>query len=80
VTAVSLNVTALGISTSPYGGYITVYPCDNRPNASNLNFVAGQIVPNAVIAPVSTRGTVCFYVYGIANILIDVNGYVNNVA
>jgi hypothetical protein len=80
VTAVSLNVTALGISTSSYGGYVTVYPCDSRPNASNLNFVAGQVVPNAVIAPVSTRGTVCFYVYGIANILVDVNGYVSNIA
>jgi len=80
VTAVSLNVTALGISTSPYGGYVTVYPCDSRPNASNLNFVAGQIVPNAVLAPVSTRGTVCFYVYGIANILVDINGYVSNIA
>jgi subtilisin family serine protease len=79
VTAVSLNVTALGISTSPYGGYVTVYPCDSRPNASNLNFVAGQIVPNAVLAPVSTRGKVCFYVYGIANILVDINGYVSNV-
>jgi len=80
VTAVSLNVTALGISTSAYGGYVTVYPCDSRPNASNLNFVSGQIVPNAVIAPVSTRGTVCFYVYGIADILVDANGYVSNVA
>jgi subtilisin family serine protease len=80
VTAVSLNVTALGISTSPYGGYVTVYPCDSRPNASNLNFVAEQVVPNAVIAPVSARGTVCFYVYGIANILVDANGYVSTIA
>jgi hypothetical protein len=80
VTAVSLNITALGISTSSFGGYVTVYPCDSRPNASNLNFVSGQIVPNAVIAPVSTRGTVCFYVYGTANILVDVNGYVSNIA
>lgn len=80
VTAVSLNVTALGISTSSFGGYVTVYPCDSRPNASNLNFVAGQVVPNAVIAPVSARGTVCFYVYGIANILVDANGYVSTVA
>jgi hypothetical protein len=80
VTAVSLNVTAIGIFTSLYGGYVTAYPCDSRPNASNLNFVAGQVVPNAVIAPVSTRGTVCFYVYGIANILVDVNGYVSNIA
>ena len=80
VTAVSLNVTALGISTSPYGGYVTVYPCDSRPNASNLNFVAGQTVPNAVIAPVSSRGTVCFYVFGIANIVVDANGYISNIA
>ena len=79
VTAVSLNVTALGISTSSYGGYVTVYPCDSRPNASNLNFVADQIVPNAVIAPVSARGTVCFYVYGIADVLVDVNGYIRNI-
>ena len=79
VTAVSLNVTALGISTSSYGGYVTVYPCDSRPNASNLNFVAGQVVPNAVIAPVSARGTVCFYVYGIADILVDANGYISTV-
>jgi hypothetical protein len=80
VTAVSLNVTALGISTSPYGGYVTVYPCDSRPNASNLNFVTGQTVPNAVIAPVSSRGTVCFYVYGIADIVVDANGYISNIA
>ena len=78
VTAVSLNVTALGVSTSPYGGYVTVYPCDSRPNASNLNFVAGQVVPNAVIAPVSARGTVCFFVYGIADIIVDANGYISN--
>jgi subtilisin family serine protease len=79
VTAVSLNVTAIGISSSSYGGYLTVYPCDSRPNASNLNFVAGQTVPNAVIAPVSSRGTVCFYVYGIADIVVDANGYISNI-
>jgi hypothetical protein len=79
VTAVSLNVTAIGISTASSGGYLTVYPCDTRPNASNLNFVAGQTVPNAVIAPVSSRGTVCFYVYGIADIIVDANGYISNI-
>jgi len=77
VTAVSLNITALGISTSPYGGFITVYPCGSRPNASNLNFVAGQTVPNAVISPVSTSGMVCLYVDGVADVLVDVNGYIS---
>ena len=47
----------------------------NEPEASNLNFVAGQTVANAVIAPVSATGTICFYVYGTAHLLADVSGY-----
>ena len=47
VGAVSMNVTV----TSPDGeGFITVYPCDSKPDASNLNYTLDQTVPNAVIA------------------------------
>ena len=76
VAAVSLNVTVTE-SENPAvgGGFVTVFPCGVRPDASNLNFVAGQTVPNAVIAPVSATGTVCFYVYGVAHLLADVSGY-----
>ena len=42
--------------------YATVYPCDQPiPVASNLNFVAGQTVPNLVIARVDAKGKVCIY-------------------
>ena len=75
VAAVSLNVTATNTSASKYGGYVTAYPCGGRPNASNLNFVSNQSVPNAVIVPVSPAGTVCFYVYGQADLIADVNGW-----
>ena len=75
VSAVSLNVTATSTSASKYGGYVTAYPCGTRPNASNLNFVSNQTVPNAVIVPVSPAGTVCFYVYGQADLIADVNGW-----
>jgi peptidoglycan hydrolase-like amidase len=75
VAAVSLNVTATGTSASKFGGYVTAYPCGERPNASNLNFVSNQSVPNAVIVPVSATGTVCFYVYGQADLIADVNGW-----
>jgi hypothetical protein len=75
VAAVSLNVTATGTSASKFGGYVTAYPCGERPNASNLNFVSNQSVPNAVIVPVSVTGTVCFYVYGQADLIADVNGW-----
>ncbi len=75
VGAVSLNVTVVSGEAPDEGGFVTVYPCGTRPDASNLNFVAGQTVPNAVITPVSAQGKVCFYVYGKAHLLADVNGY-----
>ena len=45
------------------------------PTRRNLNFTAGQTIPNAVIAPVSATGDVCFYVYGTAHLIADVSGY-----
>jgi hypothetical protein len=54
VGAVALNVTVTHTENPTIGdGYVTVYPCGTRPDASNLNFVAGQTIPNSVIAPVS---------------------------
>ena len=46
--AVVLNMTAVNARTA---GFATVYPCGQpRPQASNLNFTAGQTIPNLVIA------------------------------
>ena len=76
IDAVALNVTVVdGENPTLGGGYVTVYPCGTRPDASSLNFTTGQTIPNSVIAPVSAAGTVCFYVYGTAHLLADVSGY-----
>ncbi len=75
VSAVALNVTAVSTETNDFGGFVTVYPCGTRPDASNLNFTSGMTIPNSVIAPVSADGKVCFYVYGKAHLLADVSGY-----
>jgi hypothetical protein len=76
VGALALNVTvAEGENPVAGGGFVTVYQCGTRPDASNLNFVGGQTIPNSVIAPVSASGDVCFYVYGRAHLLVDVSGY-----
>jgi ELWxxDGT repeat protein len=77
-TAVALNVTVVDGEANDFGGFVTVFPCGTRPDASNLNFVGGQTVPNSVIAPLSSSGTVCFYVYGVADLLVDVSGYVTS--
>ncbi len=70
--AISLNVTV----TNPEGdGYVTVYPCGERPVASSLNYVAGQTIPNAVIAPVSNSGDMCFFSSQKTDLIVDVNGW-----
>jgi subtilisin family serine protease len=75
VTAVSINLTVTDTLTDEYGGFATVFPCDAEiPNASNLNFLAGQTVPNSVISPLSADGRLCVFVQGMAHVIIDVNG------
>jgi hypothetical protein len=74
-TAVVMNVTVVDGEAGNSGGYVTVYPCGTRPTSSNLNFVQGQTIPNAVTTSISASGHVCFYVYGKANLLADVVGY-----
>ena len=75
VGTLGLNVTAVDGEAPDAGGYVTVYPCGVRPDSSNVNFIQGQTVPNAVIAPVSADGDICIYVYGKAHILVDTAGY-----
>jgi hypothetical protein len=72
VGAVVLNVT----TTGAYGeGYVTVYPCGDLPLTSNVNYVPGRNVPNAVIAPVGADGTVCFYSPVATDLVVDVSGW-----
>ncbi|TVR24214.1 MAG: hypothetical protein EA389_11205, partial [Ilumatobacter sp.] len=76
VGAVVLNVTVTETEGPVMGGgYATVFPCGVQPEASNLNFVGGDVVANSVIAPVSSSGEVCVYVYGSAHVIADVSGY-----
>jgi hypothetical protein len=72
-SAAALNVTVVN---SEAAGFVTVWPCSAaRPNASNLNFVAGQTVANNVVAPIGDQGNVCFYSSQNADIIVDVSGY-----
>lgn len=74
VDSVSLNVTVVAGSE---GGFITVFPTGTAlPNASNVNFLAGRIVPNAVQVKVGLDGSIS--VFSQANdvhIIVDVNAW-----
>ncbi len=75
VTAVALNVTAVGYTS---GGYLTVYPANlsTPPVVSNVNFAPGDgPVPNRVIVPVSSTGQIDLVSNTMTNALVDVSGY-----
>jgi hypothetical protein len=74
VTAVAMNLTAV---TPTNAGFVTVYP-DSRPlpTVSNLNFSAGQTIPNLVVVPV-IDGRIDFYngSGGTVQLIADLDGY-----
>ena len=46
-----------------------------RPETSNVNYVAGQTVPNVVISGVSVDGRIKIWTYAEAHIIVDVAGW-----
>ena len=72
-SSVVMNVTVTEPSAD---GYVTVFPCGGAvPTTSNVNFVAGQTIPNAVVAALTPTGTVCIYTHTSTHLLVDVSGY-----
>ena len=68
-----LNVTVVGPS-SP--GFLTVYPCSSPlPNASNVNFGAGDVRPNLVAVRIGAADNVCIQATAPADILVDLAGW-----
>ncbi len=71
--SVVLNVTAVQPNAN---GFVTVYPCGEiRPTTSNLNFTAGDVIPNMVVARVGAAQSVCFYSSVLIDLLVDVSAY-----
>ncbi|MGI8810382.1 MAG: YncE family protein [Acidimicrobiales bacterium] len=71
-----INVAVTGATA---GGWLTVYPGDKeRPLASNLNFEAGETVPNLVVVPVDDMGRVNIYNSGgNVHVIADVVGWLD---
>ncbi|MCB0995793.1 MAG: hypothetical protein KDB21_11915, partial [Acidimicrobiales bacterium] len=72
-TAAVLNVT---VTQPDANGFLVVYACgQTRPTAANLNWTAGQTIPNLVIAPLDAQGRTCIYVLSSTHVIADVSGY-----
>ena len=74
ISAVVLNVTVTQPATL---GFVTVWGGGARPTASNVNFAAGDTVPNLVVTPVSSDGYVTLYngAAGTVQLIADIYGY-----
>lgn len=71
--AVVLNVT---VTEAQAPGYVTAYPCGGDvPTASNVNYVLGSTIPNAVVVKVGANGQVCFFTQAAVHLVVDANGY-----
>ena len=72
--AVALNVTVVSPTA---GGFATVWPSgDDKPWASNLNYVSGDVVPNMVTVKLGADGAVELYASaGCPQMIIDVAGW-----
>ena len=73
--SVVLNVTATKPTTA---GHLIAYPDGTaRPTSSNINWIAGQSVPNLVVLPVGADGKVDLYnaSSGTVHFVADVFGY-----
>lgn len=81
VAAVVVNLAAVA-PTAP--GYVTVAPGGTIPAggpaaSSSINFVAGEVLSNKVIVPVSSSGTISVYnAAGNTDVAIDVDGWYSN--
>jgi hypothetical protein len=73
-TNVVLTVTA---TASTAASFLSVWPAGGtRPNASSLNFAAGQTIANSVTVPVGAGGDISFFnAVGAVHVVVDVAGY-----
>ncbi|GAA4042398.1 hypothetical protein GCM10023063_30620 [Arthrobacter methylotrophus] len=75
VSAVAMNIT---VANTTSNGFITAYAGGSpQPNASNVNYAPGQIVPNFAITPLSAAGTISFTntSSGTVELIADTSGY-----
>ncbi|MFN8020059.1 MAG: hypothetical protein U0Q03_00905 [Acidimicrobiales bacterium] len=71
--AVAITVTTVG---SARDGYVSVYPCGDRPLASTLNHARAEVRSNSIVAPLSSTGRLCVYTLVPSHVVLDVSGYV----
>jgi len=70
------NATVVNTVPGAASGHITLYPSGvSRPTVSNLNYVPGQIVPNAFTVRLGGDGAFNIYAQTSTHFIADVTAY-----
>ena len=70
------NATVVNQVPNAGSGFITLWPSDAvQPIVSNLNYVPGQVVPNAFTVGVGSDGKFNIYAFTSTHFIVDLNGY-----
>jgi Chaperone of endosialidase len=71
--AYSINVAAIVPASD---GFMTVFPTGAaQPTSSDLNFLGGEVIANAIVAPAGTGGAISIFVNASTHMILDINGY-----
>jgi hypothetical protein len=70
--AVSVNVTAVGASGP---GYLTVWPCGERPSTSTVNYEATLASANGAQLALADSGELCIFSQQDVHVVVDINGW-----
>jgi Cysteine-rich secretory protein family len=71
-TAVSMNLTIVGANNP---GYITAWPCGDRPATSTANYEIAEAISNGAQLPLSSSGALCVFSQRDAHVIVDINGW-----
>ena len=74
-TSVMLNVAVVDPSAP---GFLSVWPSGTWPGTSNLNYVAGSVVPNSVFSGLSGGTLRIMASGGSPHVVVDVMGYLSD--
>jgi hypothetical protein len=70
--AVAANITVVDPAAA---GFVTVWPCGDRPLASTGNYQAGAVRPNAAAVALSPSGDLCLFSLAATDVVIDITGF-----
>ena len=58
--------------------HITAFPCnETKPNASMLNYAAGQVIANGATVKLDPNGDICVFTGQAMHLIVDITGYLS---